>query len=244
MVYPATMESLSPKFQKSRSNGLAIVPIWRHEFSGHSSAIFVIHRKSAPYIYLESVCQGDNVEPIKTPKIECPWTYKGSWGCPWIYRGSFVLSMVIIMRRIIWVPLGQEWRPHQWSKEPTAFHRNKAHEARCIYGNLYPHVLTAFIHVPTYITMSRLMTPDIPMSWLYAYTVTIYIPMSLLYSYTVTPYTYTHVVVVFIHRQPLYSHFMTVLIHSYTFSPHAIIVLIYSQHLYPHVITIFIHIHP
>ena len=50
MVYPTTMESLSLKFQVSRSNGLAVVTIWSHEFSGHFSAIFVIHRKSAPYI--------------------------------------------------------------------------------------------------------------------------------------------------------------------------------------------------
>ena len=50
MVYPATMESLSLKFQVSRSNGLAVVTMWSYEFSGHSSAIFVIHRKFAPYI--------------------------------------------------------------------------------------------------------------------------------------------------------------------------------------------------
>ena len=50
MVYPATMESLSLKFQVSRSNGLAVVTMWSYEFSGHSSAIFVIHRKFAPYM--------------------------------------------------------------------------------------------------------------------------------------------------------------------------------------------------
>ena len=35
MVYPATMESLSLNFQVPRSNGLAVVAIWSHEFSSH-----------------------------------------------------------------------------------------------------------------------------------------------------------------------------------------------------------------
>ena len=68
MVYPATMESLSLKFQVSRSNGLAVVTMWSYEFSGHSSAIFVIHRKFAPYIFLESAWKGAADEPIKISK--------------------------------------------------------------------------------------------------------------------------------------------------------------------------------
>ena len=52
MVYPATMESLSLNFQVPRSNGLAIVAIWSHEFSGHSSEILVIHRQFLPYILI------------------------------------------------------------------------------------------------------------------------------------------------------------------------------------------------
>ena len=55
MIYPATMESLSLKFQVSRSNGLAVVTMWSYEFSGHSSAIFVIHRKFAPYMFLNFI---------------------------------------------------------------------------------------------------------------------------------------------------------------------------------------------
>ena len=39
-------------FKVPRSNGLAIVAIWSHEFSGHSSEILVIHRKFVPYILI------------------------------------------------------------------------------------------------------------------------------------------------------------------------------------------------
>ena len=62
MAYLATMESLNLKFQVSRSNGLAVVTIWSHEFSGHFSAIFVIHRKFAPYMY---VCPDPNPDNVK-----------------------------------------------------------------------------------------------------------------------------------------------------------------------------------
>ena len=68
MVYPATMESLSLNFHVPRSNGLAVGAIWSHKFSGHFSAILVIHRKFVPYIFLESARQGAADEPIKRSK--------------------------------------------------------------------------------------------------------------------------------------------------------------------------------